>query len=120
MASQVPAVIAKIISLKQKFTYGENQIAQFVIHNSEFISQHTITALANEIGVSETSINRFCKKIGFKGFNDFKIAIAQDTFYREMQTRKKNAAKSRRSMDWLSITTSWSSIRRLWFPRRRC
>ncbi|RCX19642.1 RpiR family transcriptional regulator [Fontibacillus phaseoli] len=89
MASQVPAVIAKIISLKQKFTYGENQIAQFVIHNSEFISQHTITALANEIGVSETSINRFCKKIGFKGFNDFKIAIAQDTFYREMQTRKK-------------------------------
>ncbi|WP_018752423.1 MurR/RpiR family transcriptional regulator [Paenibacillus sanguinis] len=89
MASQVPAVIAKIISLNKKFTYGENQIAQFVIHHPEFITQHTITALANEIGVSETSINRFCKKIGFKGFNDFKIAIAQDTFYREMQTRKK-------------------------------
>ncbi|ASA22523.1 MurR/RpiR family transcriptional regulator [Paenibacillus donghaensis] len=89
MASQVPAVIAKIVSLKQKFTYGENQIANFVIHNAEFITQHTITGIANEIGVSETSINRFCKKIGFKGFNDFKIAVAQDSFYREMQTRKK-------------------------------
>ncbi|NGZ74941.1 MurR/RpiR family transcriptional regulator [Saccharibacillus alkalitolerans] len=89
MAQEVPAVIAKIVSQQQKFTYGENQIANFVIEHSDFITRHTITALANEIGVSETSINRFCKKIGFKGFNDFKIAIAQDSFYREMQTRKK-------------------------------
>ncbi|MDO3408448.1 MurR/RpiR family transcriptional regulator [Saccharibacillus sp. CPCC 101409] len=95
MVSQVPAVIAKIISQQQKYTYGENQIANFVIHNSEFITRHTITALANEIGVSETSINRFCKKVGFKGFNDFKIAVAQDSFYREMQTRK----KERRDID---------------------
>lgn len=89
MSSQVPAVIAKIVSQTQKLTYGENQIANFVIHNPEFITSNTITAIANEIGVSETSINRFCKKIGFKGFIDFKIAFAQDAFYREMQSKKK-------------------------------
>ncbi|MDR0267628.1 MurR/RpiR family transcriptional regulator [Paenibacillus sp.] len=89
MSSQVPAVIAKIVSQTQKLTYGENQIANFVIHNPDFITRNTITAIANEIGVSETSINRFCKKVGFKGFNDFKIAFAQDAFYREMQAKKK-------------------------------
>ncbi|MEF2968207.1 MurR/RpiR family transcriptional regulator [Paenibacillus sp. M1] len=89
MSSQVPAVIAKIVSQTQKLTFGENQIANFVIHNPEFITRNTITAIANEIGVSETSINRFCKKVGFKGFNDFKIAFAQDAFYREMQAKKK-------------------------------
>lgn len=89
MSSQVPAVIAKIVSQTQKLTYGENQIANFVIHNPEFITSNTITAIANEIGVSETSINRFCKKVGFKGFIDFKIAFAQDAFYREMQSKKK-------------------------------
>ncbi|MEK4513157.1 MurR/RpiR family transcriptional regulator [Paenibacillus sp. FSL K6-2524] len=89
MSSQVPAVIAKIVSQTQKFTYGENQIASFVIHNPEFITSNTITGIANEIGVSETSINRFCKKVGFKGFIDFKIAFAQDAFYREMQAKKK-------------------------------
>ena len=89
MSSQVPAVIAKIVSQTQKLTYGENQIANFVIHNPEFITRNTITAIANEIGVSETSINRFCKKVGFKGFNDFKIAFAQDAFYRDMQAKKK-------------------------------
>lgn len=89
MSSQVPAVIAKIVSQTQKLTYGENQIANFVIHNPDFITRNTITAIANEIGVSETSINRFCKKVGFKGFNDFKIAFAQDAFYRDMQAKKK-------------------------------
>lgn len=89
MSSQVPAVIAKIVSQTQKLTYGENQIANFVIHNPDFITRNTITAIANEIGVSETSINRFCKKVGFKGFNDFKIAFAQDAFYRNMQAKKK-------------------------------
>jgi len=46
--------------------------------------------MANETGTSETSINRFCKKIGFKGFNDFKIALAQDNFYRNMREKDKS------------------------------
>ncbi|MGV2881714.1 MurR/RpiR family transcriptional regulator [Paenibacillus sonchi] len=87
MSNQANAVIAKIISNKGNLTFIENEIAQFVMNNPEFFTKNTITAIAQEVGVSETSINRFCKKVGFKGFNDFKIAIAQDTHYRNMNSK---------------------------------
>lgn len=81
----VSAVIAKIISMQQSLTVSENEIAQYVIHNADSVVTSTITAIAKNTNTSEASINRFCKKIGFKGFNSFKVALAQDNFYRSMQ-----------------------------------
>lgn len=72
-------VISKIISLQSSFTVSENEISQFVINNTDFVITNTITNLAKAIGTSEASINRFCKKVGYKGFNNFKIALAQST-----------------------------------------
>ena len=37
----------------------------------------SVTDLAEEAGVGETTVIRFCKKIGFKGYQGFKLAIAQ-------------------------------------------
>jgi DNA-binding MurR/RpiR family transcriptional regulator len=71
------AVILKIISLESTFTTSEYEISQFVINNPDFVITNTITTLAKKINTSEASINRFCKKIGYKGFNKFKIALAQ-------------------------------------------
>ena len=81
----VSAVIAKIMSMQQSLTVSENEIAQYVIHNADSVVTSTITAIAKNTNTSEASINRFCKKIGFKGFNSFKVALAQDNFYRSMQ-----------------------------------
>jgi len=71
------AVILKIVSLESTFTTSEYEISQFVIENPDFVVANTITTLAKKINTSEASINRFCKKIGYKGFNKFKIALAQ-------------------------------------------
>lgn len=79
-----PAVIAKMISMQPNFTMSENEIAQYVMNNPESIISCTISAVAKETGTSEASINRFCKKLGFKGFNSLKIALAQDSFYNKM------------------------------------
>lgn len=81
----VSPVIAKIISLQQSLTVSENEIAQYVIHNADKVVTSTITAIAQSTDTSEASINRFCKKIGFKGFNSFKIALAQENFYNSMK-----------------------------------
>lgn len=81
----VSAVIAKIMSMQQSFTVSENEIAQYVIHNADSVVTSTITAIARHTDTSEASINRFCKKLGFKGFNSFKVALAQDNFYNSMQ-----------------------------------
>lgn len=80
----VSTVISKIISMQPNFTVSENAISQYVINHAEQILTTTITALADETSTSEASINRFCKKLGYKGFNGLKIALAQESFYNNM------------------------------------
>ena len=80
----VSTVISKIISMQPNFTISENTISQFIINHAEQILTTTITALADDTKTSEASINRFCKKLGYKGFNGLKIALAQEKFYNNM------------------------------------
>lgn len=70
-------VVLKIISLECSFTSSEYEISQFVINNPDYVIANSISELANKINTSEASINRFCRKVGFKGFNKFKMALAQ-------------------------------------------
>jgi DNA-binding MurR/RpiR family transcriptional regulator len=65
---------------------SENEIAQYVMNNAEDAVTSTITFIARATGTSEASINRFCKKLGFKGFNSFKLALAQENFYSNMKS----------------------------------
>ena len=94
MPSNKPVIAAKIQSNKHRMTFAENEVANFTLQYPDVVIDNTITILSDKIGVSEASINRFCKKIGFKGFNDFKIAIAQDNYYRNMQ----NIQREKQSM----------------------
>lgn len=38
----------------------------------------SITDLAENLGVAEATILRFCRKLGYKGFQDFKLHLSQD------------------------------------------
>lgn len=80
----VSTVITKIVSMQHNFTMSENEISQYVINHADQVVSSTISEFAKETGTSEASINRFCKKIGYKGFNGFKIALAQENFYNTM------------------------------------
>ena len=71
------SVLLKIKALESSFTASEYEISQFVMENPDFVISNSITTLAKAINTSEASINRFSKKIGYKGFNKFKIALAQ-------------------------------------------
>ena len=88
----VSKVISKIVSLQHSFTMSENEISQYVINHPDLVVSSTITAIAKATGTSEASINRFCKKIGYKGFNGFKLALAQENFYNNMTKQSANAA----------------------------
>ena len=88
----IQAVISKIISLQSNFTVGENEIAQYVIYHADEVVTSTITAVAKKTNTSEASVNRFCKKVGFKGFNSFKVALAQENFYNQMNQQNMASA----------------------------
>lgn len=59
----------------------EQKIADYFVHSDEVLSHKTLEELASEIGVSQSSIYQFVKKIGYTGFQDFKIDVAQNSNY---------------------------------------
>ncbi len=52
------------------------RVGRFVTENPDYVMRHTITELADSIDTSEGSITRFCRATGFKGFADFRTALA--------------------------------------------
>lgn len=88
MEIQFQNINDRINKNRSRFTLIENNIANYIQDNLEQASNLTISNLSKVIGVSEASINRFSKKIGFKGYNDFKIALAQDSHYIQIQETK--------------------------------
>ena len=61
------------------FTKSEKKIADFLMKNPNSILPLHITELANSCGASQATIVRFARRLGFEGYQQLKIAIAQDT-----------------------------------------
>ncbi len=59
-------------------TKTEKKVADLILQHSDSAMMATITNLAEQAGVGETTILRFCRKLGFKGYQDFKLSIAID------------------------------------------
>lgn len=54
---------------------AERVVAEALLENPEAISGLTLAQLAKETGSSDASIIRFCRRMGFKGYTDFKNAF---------------------------------------------
>lgn len=57
---------------------SEKIIADYVIENSDDMVNMSMMDIANEVGLSDATVLRFVRSIGFQGFSDFKIALAAD------------------------------------------
>ena len=56
----------------------ERQVADLVLSNPQAIIQMSIAEVARAAEVSETTVFRLAKSLGYKGFYQFKIALASD------------------------------------------
>ena len=63
------------------FSKAEKKIADFLIQNPNNILPLYITELAKQCDTSEATIVRFSKRLGFEGYQQLKIAIAQESEY---------------------------------------
>lgn len=57
---------------KLELTKKEKRVAEFFLDEDKRIYFMTVSEIASEIGVSDTSVIRFIKNIGFKNFTEFK------------------------------------------------
>jgi RpiR family carbohydrate utilization transcriptional regulator len=56
---------------------SERKVAEFVLKDPLNVIRMRIVDLAQQSGVSEPTVVRFCRAVGCKGFQDFKLALAQ-------------------------------------------
>ena len=55
---------------------SEQKVAEYVINNYEEVKFQTISEVASNSKVSDATVMRFVKKLGFKGFQDLKLTLA--------------------------------------------
>jgi DNA-binding MurR/RpiR family transcriptional regulator len=66
-----------ISSHYKSMTKSEQKVADYVMKQTEEAVYLTVTDLAERVGVGETTVLRFCRKLNYKGYQDFKLAVAQ-------------------------------------------
>lgn len=76
-SSCISRVTAKYNS--QTATVAERKIAGYIKDNMDKAVHCTLLELAESIGVSDATVVRFCKSLGYKGFQEFKICAAMET-----------------------------------------
>lgn len=60
-----------------KLSDSERLVADYALSNIESFIRMPIKDIKNAVGVSEPTVMRFCRSLGFSGFTDFKISVAQ-------------------------------------------
>ncbi len=56
----------------------ERRIADFVLENAALLRDYSSQQLASALGISQSSVVKFCQKLGFKGYPDLKYSIGED------------------------------------------
>ncbi|SDE29279.1 MurR/RpiR family transcriptional regulator [Sporomusa acidovorans] len=72
----IPAITA-IKNQLPSLTEAESKIAHYILNNVEDIIYLTVGELASRADSSEATVVRFCKSVGYKGFQDLKINFAK-------------------------------------------
>ena len=71
-----PDVFETISQSYYELTTAERKAADYVMKNRDKTQYLSIGELAEESGVAEATVSRFCRRLGYKGYNAFKLAIA--------------------------------------------
>lgn len=68
-------IFARIGRSMNLFSKTEKKIAKFVLAHPQEILQLSISELATQCGVSDTTVFRFCKQLDLRGYQDFRYEI---------------------------------------------
>lgn len=59
-----------------QFTKTERKIADFIMQNTNRVLFMSITDLSEACGVADASVHRFCRTMGVKGYQEFKMKLS--------------------------------------------
>jgi DNA-binding MurR/RpiR family transcriptional regulator len=77
MTEQYINILERIHASYYQLSAAERKAADYVLSQYAQVQFMSITQLADECGVAEATVSRFCRSLGLKGFNAFKLEMAR-------------------------------------------
>ena len=77
MTDQYINILERIHASYYQLSAAERKVADYVLSQHTQVQFMSITQLADECNVAEATVSRFCRSLGLKGFNAFKLEMAR-------------------------------------------
>ena len=74
---RVRNLLEQIQSRLDDLNKAERKVAEVILHDPQQATRFSIAALAQAAGVSEPTVNRFCRSFGANGYPELKMQLAQ-------------------------------------------
>ncbi len=69
--------LLKIRAERDQMSAIERRIADFILDNARLLRDYSSQQLADALGISQSSVVKFCQKLGFKGYPDLKYSVGE-------------------------------------------
>lgn len=76
--SENQSVVGVICAFYEQFFEAEKKIADCIKSRKEDVVDMTVAELAAASGTSDATVSRFCRRCGFKSFQNLKMALARE------------------------------------------
>ena len=76
-SARFPMMLSQVEAMRDQMRPSERKLADYVIEAPREVLDLSMTEVAARAGVSQPTIARFCHALGFSGFREFKIRLAQ-------------------------------------------
>lgn len=86
--SEARSVLGVICSAYDSFFEAEKKIADYIMEHKEQAVDMTVGELAKASGTSDATVSRFCRRYGFKGFQNLKLTLAREILEEEHQSQE--------------------------------
>ena len=70
-------ILDRIHASYYQLSAAERKVADYVLIRHDAVQFMSITQLAEECGIAEATVSRFCRSLKLKGFNAFKLELAK-------------------------------------------
>lgn len=70
--------LGRIRSARTGLKPAEGAVADFVLANGDRVMHMSVSEAARDVGVGEATVIRFCRALGYRGYQEFKLRLAQD------------------------------------------
>ena len=77
MDEQNMNILDRIHASYYQLPAAERKVADYVLQQYEQVQFMSITQLAEECGIAEATVSRFCRSLKLRGFNAFKLELAR-------------------------------------------